>query len=47
MGKLVAVATRKHQTLKTNQPLADDSTGNSSVKKPLLLLKTSICMERL
>ena len=29
----------KCQTPKTNQPLADDSTGNSSVKKPLLLQK--------
>ena len=35
------------QTSKTNQPLADDSTGNASVKKPLLLLKVSIFMGRL
>ena len=44
MGKLVAVTTRERQMPKTNQPLADDSTGNSSIKKPSLILKVSICM---
>ena len=40
----MAVTTRERQMPKTNWPLADDSTRNSSVKKPLLLLKASICM---
>ena len=37
----------ERQTPKTNWPLADDGTGNSCVKKPLLLLKATILMGHL
>ena len=42
--KLVAVVSHESQMPETNHSLADDSTGDSNIKKPLLLLKGSICM---